>query len=341
MRFSKFLKINSVFLVIVCFVLSSCKQHPVFNGDYTRIEVGPGPEDIALDTIGNSERIIVSCSERRGTNYSKNGFYTYELSTQNINRLSVKNLPETIQLRPHGIDITMVKGVKTLYVVNHEKNAALFPPAGRQSILVFELKADTLVFKQQLTDPLIVSPNDVCTDYKGGIFVSIDSGKINSKWEKLMALKRSYVLHYDGNKWMQVGDKLRYANGVGVRNGRIFITGAQESSIVSYVIRDNGTFTDKIHMSAIKGSDNITFHNGKLITTAHLDFLKFLKHVKHEDEQSPCMVYSVDLKTNEIDTLYLDNGTVMSAASTGLVYKGNLYVSQVFNPFILEIPLKR
>jgi len=53
------------------------------------------------------------------------------------------------------------------------------------------------------------------------------------------------------------------------------------------------------------------------------------------------MVYSLDLKTHKIDTLYLDNGTVMSAASTGLVYNGNLYTSQIFNDFILEIPLAR
>jgi hypothetical protein len=91
----------------------------------------------------------------------------------------------------------------------------------------------------------------------------------------------------------------------------------------------------------MKGNDNITFVDDKLVTTAHLDFLKFLKHVKYADEPSPCTVYSMDLRTLKIDTLYLDNGTVMSAASTGLVYNGNLYASQIFNDFILEIPLAK
>jgi hypothetical protein len=53
------------------------------------------------------------------------------------------------------------------------------------------------------------------------------------------------------------------------------------------------------------------------------------------------MVYSMDLNTHNIDTLYLDNGTVMSAASTGLVYDGKLYASQIFNPFIIGIPLSK
>lgn len=328
------------YLVFLVFV-ASCAKTPVFNGDFTKVKTGPGPEDIALDTLNGMERIIASCSERRTSDYSRNGFYEYEITTQELRKLPIEGLPESIMLRPHGIDIALVNGVKTLYCVNHEKNAEEFPPAGRQSILVFELLDDKVVYKQQLTNPLIISPNDVCTDYEGGIFVSIDSGKINSKWEKLMALKRSYVLHFDGEKWEQVGDKLRYANGVGVKNGRIYITGAQEKNIFSYKIEPDGSYSDKQEYRTMKGNDNITFVGAKLVTTAHLNFLKFLKHVKDGDEPSPCAVYSMDLDTKEINTLYLDNGTVMSAASTGLVYKDNLYASQIFNPFIIKVPLPK
>ncbi len=327
----------SVFLLL----LASCSKQPIYNGDYIRIETGPGPEDIALDTIGNSERIIISCSERRTFDYSRNGLYDFNIKSEELVRLPIEGLPESIQLRPHGIDIGLVNGTKLLYCVNHEKNAEAFPPAGRQSVLVFELLDDKLVFKEQLIDILMVSPNDVCIDNKGGIFVSIDSGKINSKWEKLMSLKHSYVLHFDGQKWEQVGDKLRYANGVGVRNGRIYITGAQEKNIYSYHVNEDGTYSDKQEYSSMKGNDNITFYGDKLVTTAHLDFLKFLKHVKDAEEPTPCAIYTLDLETNKLDTLYLDNGTVMSAASTGLIYNGNLYASQIFNPFILKLELDR
>ena len=323
-------------LFLFLLFLGSCAKQPVYNGDYTRIGTGPGPEDIALDTIGNSERLIVSCSERRTSDYSSNGLYDYNFASRELVKLPIEGMPEDVLLRPHGIDVALVNGVKTLYCVNHEKNAELFPPAGRQSVLV-----DKLVFNQQLTNPLIVAPNDVCTDHKGGIFVSIDSGKINSKWEKLMALKHSYVLHFNGEKWEQVGDRLRYANGVGVKNGRIYITGAQEKNIFSYHIETDGSYSDKQEYPTMKGNDNITFYGSKLVATAHLDFLKFLKHVKDADEPTPCAVYSLDLKTNELDTLYLDNGTVMGAASTGLIYNGNLYASQIFNPYILEIPLAK
>ncbi|MFM1875104.1 MAG: hypothetical protein RL266_841 [Bacteroidota bacterium] len=336
MRFSNcWIKLCFHFLIAVA--LSACSQQAIFKGDHARIAVAPGPEDMALDTLG--QRLIISCSERRTTDYSRNGFYDYDMATGTLARLSVQDLPESIQLRPHGIDVAQVNGVRTLYCVNHEKNAADFPPAGRQSILVFELLDDRVVFKLQLTDPLIVSPNDVCTDQKGGIFVSIDSGKINSKWEKLMALKHSYVLHFNGEKWTQVGDKLCYANGVGVKDGRVYITGTQENSIISYAINADGSFSDKQEIPSMKGNDNITFSGNSLITTAHLDFLKFIGHVKAEEKPLPCVVYALDLDSHQIDTLFLDGGSVISAASTGLVYNEKLYIAQVFNPFILEVPL--
>ena len=330
-------------LLLICFVaaFASCKNYPSFNRDYTKIAVGPGPEDIALDTIGNAERLIVSCSERRNDDHSKNGFYQYEFSSRSLSRLNVVGLPEDVSLRPHGIDIGLVNGEKLLYVVNHEKNEDDFPPKGRQSILVFALNTDSAIFQTQLTDDILISPNDVCVDYNGGIYVSNDSGERNNFFEKLLELRKSTVIHFDGISWKYVGDKMKYANGVGVRNGRLFVTGTQEKSIYSYRIKEDGSLTEKLAAPALKGNDNITFHEKKLVTTAHLDFIKFIKHVGDAEKKSPCAVYTLDLKTNSLDTLYVDNGGVLSAASTGLIYNDRLYVAQVFNPFILEIPLSK
>lgn len=331
--------LNKLFPIFVILVLASCSQQPIFNRDYNRIEVGPGPEDMALDTINGMERLIVSCSERRSSDYSQNGFYDYNIKREKLVLLAIEGLPKSIQLRPHGIDIALVDGVKTLYCVNHEKNEKDYPPKGRQSILVFELLENKVIFKEQLTSEILISPNDVCTDYRGGIYVSNDSRERNNFFEKLFELRRSTVIHYNGTNWEFVGDKLKYANGVGVLNNRLFVTGTQEKVVISYEIREGGKLTDRIDIPSMKGNDNVTFYGNKLVTTAHLDFLKFLKHVKHQEKPSPCAVYTIDLKSHQLDTLYLDNGSVLSAASTGLIYKQKLYVSQVFNPYILEIPL--
>jgi len=332
---------NRLLFVLALALFSSCKDYSTFNRDYTRVAVGPGPEDMALDTIGEAERLVISCSERRTEDYSKNGFYQYEIESGSLSRLKLVGLPEDVSLRPHGLDIGLVDEKKLLYVVNHEKNEIDFPPKGRQSILVFELNEDTVVFKEQLTDEILISPNDVCIDGQGGIYVSNDSGERNNFFEKLFELKRSTVIHFDGSTWKFVGDKMKYANGVGVKNGRLYVTGTQEKSILSYKINEDMSVSDLVRIPAIKGNDNITFAGNKLVTTAHLDFLKFIKHAKDESKLSPCAVYTIDLQSNKLDTLYMDNGAILSAASTGLIYKDHLYVAQVFNPFILEVPLSK
>jgi arylesterase/paraoxonase len=147
-------------------------------------------------------------------------------------------------------------------------------------------------------------------------------------------------MHFDGTNWKQVGDKLAYANGVGVVGNRLYVTGTQEKTIHSYTIEPSG-LSNRVDLPALKGADNITFSCGKVITAAHLDFIKFIGHVKKSEKKSPSMVYSVDMKTQELDTLFLDNGYVLSASSTGLIVGDSLYVSQVFDPFIVAVPMSK
>lgn len=309
---------------------ASCKDFGAFDRPYRVLETGPGPEDIALDTGRFGPRIIISCAERRTKDTTANGFYAYTMRNGVHDRLSVIGLPPNIGLHPHGIDVDYRASETLLYVVNHENER------NRHGILVFRLDSNSVTFLDTLFHPLLLSPNDVCTDYKGGLYVSNDSGKRNGKWEKLWSLKRSYILHYDGNTWHQVGDKLAYANGVGVLGNRLYVTGTQEKAVHSYGI-EGKSLVDRKDIPAIKGADNITFYNGKLVTAAHLDFVKFIGHAGKSTKKSPCMVYQIDLETQQLDTLFMDNGPVISAASTGLIYGDSLYVAQVFDPFILSI----
>jgi len=311
-------------------LLASCKDFGAFDRPYRVIKTGPGPEDIALDTGRYGPRIIISCAERRTGDTTANGFYAYTLGNGMHHRLAVIGLPPNIHLHPHGIDVDHNGAETLLYVVNHEDARK------RHGILKFRLDSTAVTFLDTLFHPLMLSPNDVCTDLKGGIYVSNDSGKRNAKWEKLWSLKRSYILHYDGSAWKQVGDKLAYANGVGVLGERLYVTGTQEKAVHSYRINTT-ELTDRRDIAGVKGADNITFHNGKLVTATHLDFLKFIGHAGDATKKSPCMVLQIDLDSQRIDTLLVDNGYVISAASTGLIYGDSLYVAQVFDPFILAV----
>lgn len=316
-------------LVAIC-CLMACGSVSRHTGPWQRIDVGPGPEDLVLDTI-TGHRIIVSCNERRGTEMGRNGFYAIHPLSLAVTRIPVSGLPSGLGLHPHGIDIGTYKGQSVLFVVNHEESV--------QSILILRLEADTLHYLEQLVDPLLVSPNDLCTDHRGGIYVSNDSGRRNAIFEKLFSLPHSNVVHFDGTAWRKVATDIRYANGVGVQGGRLYVTGTQERTVLSYSIGADGTLSDLKRMDCPKGSDNITFHGQKLISTAHLDFMAFIRHVKKADHPSPGLVYSMDLQTGVVDTLFMDDGTLISAISTGMITDGRLFVAQVFNPYVGTMPV--
>jgi len=324
-------RMGLLFLVLPMMVFSCGGIRP-YEGYHRAVPTGPGPEDIALDTSLGRPRIIISCSQRRNEDRSQNGYRAYDIGTGVQSRLIIVGLPKEILLSPHGIDVATSTSGTLLYAVNHDRDRDV------HGILVFRLGEDSLHFLHELTTPLMFSPNDVCSDHRGGLYVSNDCGKRNSIWEKLWALKRSYVLHFNGSEWKRVGDPLSYANGVGVKGDRLYVTGTQEQTVHRYRITANG-IVDRSDIPAIKGNDNITFYNGRLVTTAHSDFMAFIRHVKQDSKPSPCIAYAVDLSTGKLDTLFADDGSTLSAASTGLIVGDSLYLAQVFNPFLLVVPL--
>lgn len=327
---------GQVLITILALALTlGCAKHPAYEGPFTSIATGPGPEDLALDTTNGMRRVIIPCAERRKEMPRHlNGFYAYDLNSERLLRLAVIGLPKNITLNPHGIDIGPFGGETCLFAVNHEDEI------NRQSILVFALHGDTLQFKDSLIHPLLVSPNDVCTDHRSGLYVSNDSGKRNALLEKLFAQPKSNVIHFDGTQWRVAASGIKFANGVGVKNGKLYVTGTQESVLLSFSILENGLLGERTDYAVPYGSDNITFSGDKLISTAHLSFYEFTRHASKASHPSPGLVYAIDLSNGKVDTLFYDNGANISAISTGLWADGHLYVAQVFNPFVLRLPIK-
>jgi hypothetical protein len=49
----------------------------------------------------------------------------------------------------------------------------------------------------------------------------------------------------------------------------------------------------------------------------------------------------VDPTSGKLTTLYFTDGTQISAGSTALIWEEYLYISQVFDPFILKVHLSK
>lgn len=329
-----------VFQFFIALSVTSCSIIPATTQrNSVRIPVGPGPEDIVLDTSSTSyPRLLASCTQRRKEQPAYNEICEINLYNNSFKALKRTNEPEGMIFCPHGFDLVKdINNELLLYCVSHNEEKK------EHSIIIYKVFANYLEFKEKLDSPLLVSPNDVTASCTGEIFVTNDAGKRGSAIESLLKLKRSNVVHYNpsSKNWNIIAKKVCYANGIAVNH-------CPSDYVLFSTIRSNKLYMlkpsklesnkyDKRTIARLKGLDNITFINDReILVTAHLKQFAFLKHYKNANNLSPTVVYRVNIHTGEYQPVYSDNGSAISGASTALYYKGKLYMSQVFEPFILK-----
>ncbi len=329
---------HSIAGLFLCLLVSGCTCFKQISTKHRLIPVGSGPEDLVFDMENRSPRLIVSCAERNKKAWPRSEFWTVDLATDASSILPISGLPDSIELHAHGIDLGISMHGKTLFVVNHEGCKSW----NRQSILLFQILSDSLRFVDAFYDDMLTSPNDVCFDGVNGIFVSNDSRKAYRRLEQLL-FKSSYVLHLDlkTGQWTRAVDEIGYANGVGVNNGKLYVSGVCENGIKVYE-KNNGEWQLQKSLGSFKGVDNLTFYGDTIYTTAHPKLMKFAKHAFDHKKSSPGQIYSVDTKkdSSAAQMIFEDDGTVMSAPSTAFRYGENMYVAQVFRPYILKLNMK-
>lgn len=328
---------NIFILIMTAACFSGCASYNKITVDHSIIRVGPGPEDFAFDMELGQPRLIVSCAERRKKAHPKfSEFWEIDLSNDKARILPHVGLPDSIKLHVHGLDMGVTDFGKTLFVVNHEIEADY----ERQSILLFKVYKDSLVYQSMFVNPeLMVSPNDVCFDGRHGVFVSNDAKKRGARLQQILT-KTSYVLHYDfkNDLWTKPVTGLVYANGVGLHDNKFYVSGVGEEGIKVH-LKDGENWVTSDTLGSFKGADNLMFYDEELHTTTHPNIMKFVAHVGDNRKNSPGRIYQVNIKSKEVKMLYEDDGTIMSAPSTAFRYNDHIYVAQVFRPYILKLPM--
>lgn len=89
----------------------------------------------------------------------------------------------------------------------------------------------------------------------------------------------------------------------------------------------------------LKGNDNIRVFNNQLLTPGHIKPFKFIKHTKDPANYSPVEVYLVNPENGASETLFRTDGSLISGGSTAVIFDHHLYLSQVFDPFLLKVKL--
>lgn len=308
----------------------SCKKevHPVKQP--LKITSGYGPEDMVLDESTSPTRILISCNTRR--EYQPLEGEIYALSTENnqVVLLPREGEPEGLTLNPHGIAIQKVDGEACLYVISHYS----FNDS-TNAVLKYKIEADKLIFEDIYMHPLLVSPNALTVMPEGSFYVSNDDGGGDVVVEQLFNPLGGTVVYFDGSEnWRKVEEYIRFSNGICTIGKKLYLATSRNKGVFVYDIQAEGSLTNKQELCNLDGWDNLRVCEGKIIGARHTDQAKFIAHSLSEKSISPWAVYEIEPENGDYRKLAENDGNIISGVSSGLVYKGNVYVCQIFEPFI-------
>lgn len=296
-----------------------------------KIPIGAGPEDMVLDTFSTKgkPRLIVSCSSRRKGETPFNEIMSIDILTNTLKTL-VRIEPSPICFRPHGIDLVNGSEGLILYIANHCDAQKL------QTIIKYKVEKDTLKWLSSSSNPLITSPNAVSGSVDGSFIVSNDSYKRGSISEMIFKQKKCRTAYCQDGNCSEVGERLAFGNGIMKDGNKVYQASTMPGAVYVYDFVEGKLQNQKL-LCKLAGADNIRDFGDEIIVAGHINFGKFLKHMKNEKNHSPTLIVAINKKTGVQRVLFEDDGALISAASTAIVFDGYLYISQIFDAFLLKV----
>jgi len=333
----------AIFVFVALFVLKTLFDagsfksiNPHFDGQITEIGGFLNAEDIAIDQ--NTGIALISSGEFDDIPNAKRGdIWMIDLKTDSYKPINLTANLDQADFRPHGISLYQSpEGKKKLFVVNHRKSGNF--------IEIFEFTDSTLVYQKSISDPLIVSPNDVVGIGENSFYVTNDHNIPMSTKRMLsdyLQIGIGNVVYYDGQKATLQDEGLKYANGINVsKDGKLVFVGLSTGrSVVVYDKDATGKLSKIDELDLDTGVDNIDIDpDGNLWLGCHPQLLKFTAHAKNHEKLSPSQVLKVKYNGKgsfESTEVYLNNGKSLSASSVGAVWKNKLLIGGVFDDKIL------
>ncbi len=308
-----------------------CAPRALYSFDMTAHPGIPGPEDMVLD---GPDRLLISSQDRRADPWPPGGIFALHMPTGAIAELPRVGEPEGLSFHPHGIDLVRrADGEVWLYAITHRPPGEL----PRHAIAVYRVQRDRLEFLELLEDPLLASPNDLAATPDGQVYVSNDGSADHGIAEVIFALKRSTIVHRDvDGSWKLVADGLAYCNGIAVVGNRVIVASTREHTIYGFSILGDGSLTHKTSLARVKGPDNFFVAGNDLFVACHPRALAFAAHALNPKKRSPSQVYRLDLASGELQLVFADDGSGISASATGIWVDQTLWIGQVFDPFVIQ-----
>jgi len=135
----------------------------------------------------------------------------------------------------------------------------------------------------------------------------------------ILGFKNGSIVHYDGKeKWQIAAKDFCYPNG-------IYVDESKNQSTIQ-------------HQQKITVGDNMVVdQDGQLWVASHPCLLDFVAHAENSSEKSPIQIFQIDPTTLKTKKVFQNSGALISAASTALYINERLYLSQIFDPYVLVV----
>ncbi len=325
---------------------------PAVGTENCEMLVGPvGAEDITIDPVTGIA--YISADDRRDVfNNPSMGAYPNGA----IWRLDMKqenSQPERIELdlfgefHPHGIALRFSEPDSNdkgraieLYVVNHIS-------AVDHEIVVFTiLETGELKLRRRITYPELLSPNDLVVVDKDQFYVSNDhSASMMTKiamLEDYLGLPLASVSYFDGVQGHIVIDGLRFTNGLALSKDKkqLYVAETTAGRIARYINLGSPLewkLDERLNVDL--GVDNFEWDaQGYLLNAGHPKLFAFQAHKKDPEALSPSKVIriNVDTRPMQVETVFLDQGELLSGASGAAKWQDKLLVGSVFESHFLR-----
>tara|TARA_R110000868_G_scaffold269898_1_gene529307 strand:- start:3584 stop:4678 length:1095 start_codon:yes stop_codon:yes gene_type:complete len=307
------------------------------------IAAPPGPEDIEIDRARGLA--FVAASDRRalaaGSKSARGGIYVIDLTAPADHwQLRPVTASEPADFHPHGLSLyTGADGARRLFVVNHRSDKT-------EAVEIFDVAEDgSLTHVRSVTDPLLVSPNDVVAVGPDSFYATNDhstANKTRAMLENILLSIKSNVVYFDGTKMSVATNRLAFANGINKSaDGKtIYVSESLGLSLHVYARDlDTGALTQTDYTQLGTSLDNIdVLEDGALLIAAHPKVTSFISHARDASELSPSQVLRVEFAKGgggKAGTIYLNLGKEISGATVAAGYRDVMLLGNAFDEGIL------
>ena len=309
-----------------------------FNGEIVKKIPIAGAEDISV--VPEKGFALISASPRKKVleeQQKLGGLYLVDLNSKEY---TVKKLTAdlSIPFAPHGISIYKGDSIYTVMVVNHTLSGNSFE--------MFKLQDTILTFQKTVTNPTLVSPNDVVMIDENRFYFTNDHKYVDGVFRLLEdygGLSVSNVIYFDGENYKIVAEGIGYANGINYDKKRklLFVAAPRNFEVKVYAVNEDGSLNFIEDIDCETGVDNIEFDSeGNLWIGSHPNLLAFSSYAGGGKEISPSEIIKIDYRGKDdysIEKVYVNDGAEMSASTVAAPYQDIIITGNVMDSHFLVL----